>query len=466
MVIRYASVGASVGMLTAFLMMAAVGGCFRGHLSLPGNNCPGMDSYGFTLGGTVSGLVGSGLTLQNEPNQSPPYMNVASNGPQLLGSVDCYTAYDVAIHTQPVEPSQTCVVANGSGPGGTAGVDNIAITCTTNPPRFAYVANSGSGNISGFTVDSTTGALAAIAGSPFSAGGDPVAIAVDPTGSYAYVANQADATVSAFLIDRSTGALMSVAGSPYVTGAGPTSVAIDSTSSFVYITNSGAGTVSVYSISPASGGLTPAAGSPFAVGGSPSSVIVAPGNNYTVFVADRSASTVSIYAPPFNGSLALAPGSPIATGMGASSLALDAFSDLYVANAISNTLSGFTQIDTSVPTPAAGSPYSTGTTPASVVLTPLDNFVYVANKGSNDISEFSLDAATGALTPLAGSPIVATGTQPASVVIDPTGAFAYVANSGSNTVSVYAIDSTTGVLTATGGSFATGSAPSALAICD
>jgi 6-phosphogluconolactonase (cycloisomerase 2 family) len=88
------------------------------------------------------------------------------------------------------------VVANGTGTAGTTNVTNIAVTCTTNPPRFLYVANRGSNDVSGYTIDPVAGALTAIAGSPFAAGGNPVAIAVDPTGAYVFVVNQLSATVS------------------------------------------------------------------------------------------------------------------------------------------------------------------------------------------------------------------------------------------------------------------------------
>jgi DNA-binding beta-propeller fold protein YncE len=47
------------------------------------------------------------------------------------------------------------------------------------------------GWISGYTIDSTTGALTAISGSPFpdGIGTSPYSLAVDPTGKFAYVAN-------------------------------------------------------------------------------------------------------------------------------------------------------------------------------------------------------------------------------------------------------------------------------------
>jgi 6-phosphogluconolactonase (cycloisomerase 2 family) len=52
-----------------------------------------------------------------------------------------------------------------------------------------------------------------------------------------------------------------------------------------------------------------------------------------------------------------------------------------------------------------------------------------------------------------------------SVVIDPSGAFAYVANENSADVSVYALNATTGALTQVGGSpFAAGAGSRSIAI--
>jgi len=97
-----------------------------------------------------------------------------------------------------------------------------------------------------------------------------------------------------------------------------------------------------------------------------------------------------------------------------------------------------------------------------VVVDPSGRFAYVANANSNTISGYTIDASSGALTPLPGSPFAA-GTFLASVAVDPSGRFAYVANNGSNTISGYTIDASTGVLTPLPGSpFAAGSGPTAV----
>src|ERR1700733_3629231 len=261
--------------------------------------------YADSLGGTLSGLVGSRLTLQNNSSPGSQLNGPAANGTNVVLATALFSSsYNVTVATQPTSPSQRCVVANGTGTtSGTSNVTNIIVTCTTNPPRFVYVANRGSNNVSAYIVDAASGTLAPIAGSPFAVGTLPVAVAVDPTGTYTYVANQTDATISAFTIDRTSGALTAVRGSPFPTGPAPTSVAIDPSSSFVYVTNGNSGTVSAYSIN-AGGALTALTGSPYAAGTSPSSVAVDPLDHY-VYVANQADGTVSQFSADTDGALSV-----------------------------------------------------------------------------------------------------------------------------------------------------------------
>ena len=61
--------------------------------------------------------------------------------------------------------------------------------------RFAYVANHGDDTVSAYTINSSTGALRAISGSPFAAGNHPDSVTVDPSGRFAYVANNCVSSV-------------------------------------------------------------------------------------------------------------------------------------------------------------------------------------------------------------------------------------------------------------------------------
>jgi DNA-binding beta-propeller fold protein YncE len=80
----------------------------------------------------------------------------------------------------------------------------------------------------------------------------------------------------------------------------------------------------------------------------------------------------------------------------------------------------------------SGSPYAVGTGPIGVLLDTTGSYVYVANQGSNNISAFTLTAASGKLTAIAGSPFASGGVLPTAMVNDNSKKFVAVINSGSN----------------------------------
>ncbi|ACL74107.1 hypothetical protein Tgr7_3038 [Thioalkalivibrio sulfidiphilus HL-EbGr7] len=81
----------------------------------------------YTLGGTVSGLLGSGLVLQEGALELP----IESSGSfTFSGFFDAETSYSVTVLTQPTSPMQTCSVTNGSGEV-SEDVTNIVVSCET-----------------------------------------------------------------------------------------------------------------------------------------------------------------------------------------------------------------------------------------------------------------------------------------------------------------------------------------------
>ncbi len=86
----------------------------------------------YTIGGTITGLTGSGLVLQNSSDQEQLTIP-AANGNQpftFKQLVPTGTAYTVSISTQPSNPTQTCVITPGTASGtATANVTSVAITC-------------------------------------------------------------------------------------------------------------------------------------------------------------------------------------------------------------------------------------------------------------------------------------------------------------------------------------------------
>ncbi len=83
----------------------------------------------FTVGGTVSGLAGTGLVLQN--NKGDDLAINADGAFTFAIPLADLTAYNVTVLTRPSGPSQTCFVANNSGTLSGTDVDDVAVTCIT-----------------------------------------------------------------------------------------------------------------------------------------------------------------------------------------------------------------------------------------------------------------------------------------------------------------------------------------------
>ncbi|HET9165545.1 MAG TPA: beta-propeller fold lactonase family protein [Candidatus Angelobacter sp.] len=129
--------------------------------------------------------------------------------------------------------------------------------------RFLYVTDPAHNAVLGFSIQA--GVLSPINGSPFLAGSAPSGLGIDPQGALLYVANSGSNNVSAYAIDSSTGALGQVTGSPFATGGvGPSAVAVDADTSFVYVTEAGSHDIAAFNIA-SNGALSPVKGSPFGV---------------------------------------------------------------------------------------------------------------------------------------------------------------------------------------------------------
>lgn len=106
-----------------------------------------------TVGGTISGLAGSGLVLRNNNGDD---LAVAGNATtfEFATPVAYGGSYAVTVATQPA--GQTCTPANASGTA-TVQVADVSISCA-NIPVFTVTPNAGShGSISPATPQSVTG---------------------------------------------------------------------------------------------------------------------------------------------------------------------------------------------------------------------------------------------------------------------------------------------------------------------
>jgi 6-phosphogluconolactonase len=185
-----------------------------------------------------------------------------------------------------------------------------------------------------------------------------------------------------------------------------------------------------------------AVGSPFPAGTGPKAMAFYGALSKSLYIANVGSDNVTAYNIDVSTGALIGPPSNTATGMGPTSVVVGPINQyIYVANhGGSNDISAF---DTNG-TAAHGSPFPAGGNPLSLALGAGGKFLYSANPDATDpsISGFRIDLA-GPLTPLSGSPFH----LPVShyIATDQTGAYLYV-TTGVNIVG-YAIDATTGALT-------------------
>ena len=342
---------------------------------------------------------------------------------------------------------------------------------TTSGTGALFVAALGDSSVSSFSIDLSTGLLTANGGT-VPTGGTPSAMLLAPTGTELFVANSGTNNISAYSV-KSDGTLTAASGTT-PTGMTPLSLSMDSAGKFLFVANQGlqvdpnSARISVFAVSGTT--LTPVPGSPFLVtGASPSSgpgpagLAVTPDGKY-LYVANQFDSTVSKFSVDASGVLTQGPVLSVGTTPSAVTITPNG-GVLYVANA--STLSAFAicnQVVTSCSDPntpdgsltaVAGSPFSAGIAPVAMLVPPSGKFLFVVDRMSNQISEFKIATGTGVLAPNA-QPSISTGANPVGITfragttsVAATGGitdYLYVPNLGGSTISTYSFDSTVGTL--------------------
>ncbi len=88
----------------------------------------------FTVGGSVSGLAGTGLTLQN--NGADDILITTDGSFAFNTALADLSDYAVTVSTQPNTPTQSCTVSNDSGQINGANVTNVNVDCETPEPQL------------------------------------------------------------------------------------------------------------------------------------------------------------------------------------------------------------------------------------------------------------------------------------------------------------------------------------------
>jgi 6-phosphogluconolactonase len=289
-------------------------------------------------------------------------------------------------------------------------------TCTTNCTNtggnYIYVSNGNTANIAGFTISST--AINTISGSPFSLGVSPSALAITPSNSYLYAATPAGGIYGYSIGSGGTLSIIN-SGSAVVSGVTPSALAVDTTGNWLIVTDA---TPTAYVFSIASDGTVTSSGSvALAAGSTPNYMAFTPSGGL-LYV---SLGTVGVGILTFNSS----------TGV------------LTNTNTVLKTKQSSDAIN-------------------GLAVNSAGTFLYAAETGINGIRVLSINATTGALTEITGSPY-STGTGPYGILIDSTGSYLYAANRASNNVSAYLVSSSGALTSISGSPFAAGTNPVAIA---
>jgi 6-phosphogluconolactonase (cycloisomerase 2 family) len=345
----------------------------------------------------------------------------------LLGASLAFAQAYLYTNNNTVSPGNTIsgfkVAANGTltplpgfpvdtGGGGSPGMPSEG-TAIAVAGSWLYATNVGSLSISAFRINHD-GSLTLLQGPPVATGsiGVPVTLAVHPSGKFLVCGNH-NFDISVFRINADS-TLTPVAGSPFPSSSDPYSTAFTPNGNFLFIGGDSGTTISVYSFNATTGSLTQVAGSPFpAGGGAPLGYCVSPDGS-KLFSALGIPNQLGVYnINPTTGGLTPIPGSPFASGM--SGFLVDSVRNgsgtrLFVVGRTGpNDIGVYNIAGDGTPTPAAGSPFQSGGTTAEVVaINNTGSLLFVANGDSRTVSVFSINAATGALTAVPGSPF-ATG---------------------------------------------------------
>ncbi len=212
----------------------------------------------YVVGGTVSGLAGSGMAIALNGGDS---LVVTANGSFAFpDTVADGATYGVTVVAQPTSPGQTCTITNDSGTIATADVSNVAISCTNNP---SHVGGTVSGLVgSGLVLENELGddlaiggngsftfATAVASGQPYS-----VTVATQPSSptQTCVVGNAAGNVTSGYDISNVTvtcstnryaiaGAITGLSGTVVLTDNGGDTLILSGATSFVFPTSIASG---------------------------------------------------------------------------------------------------------------------------------------------------------------------------------------------------------------------------------
>jgi 6-phosphogluconolactonase len=267
-------------------------------------------------------------------------------------------------------------------------------------------------------------------------------------------------SVNAYKINPADGRLTAI-NSAASAGRSPCHVSVTPDGKSVLVANYSSGTVALLPVQPDGGVAAPSSfdqheghsvhpgrqKGPYAHSITPSA------DGRFAFAADLG--TDKIYTYRLENSLVAGPTVALEPGSGPRHLALSSGGQrAYVINELANTITtlsvdaasgALTPLQTLSTLPGN---FTGKSTTAEIVIHPNGRFVYGSNRGHDSIAIFTVSASTGTLT-TAGH-VSTQGRTPRNFVISPDGRWLIAANQDSDSLVIFAVDPATGALTPTG----------------
>jgi 6-phosphogluconolactonase (cycloisomerase 2 family) len=160
-------------------------------------------------------------------------------------------------------------------------------------------------DLSGFSVDSGTGVLAPLPGSPFAAPANAsvTGLAMHPSGNFLYAATGLAANgILAWSVDSTSGILTALPGSPFASGSETFGGTFDPTGKFFYTAAGKTGGIDGFSVDSNTGALVPLASPSFASSSTLSQPAIDPSGHF-LFAASPNNSIVTFSLDPNTGTL-------------------------------------------------------------------------------------------------------------------------------------------------------------------
>jgi 6-phosphogluconolactonase len=333
--------------------------------------------------------------------------------------------------------------------------------CASGHKQFAYVIGQGTNEAFEFRVQ-RDGTLLPLGTPNFPVGSAPSSVVVHTSGNFLYIADFAGNDVTLLDINTGNGNLsVPVSNSVVIsvnpqnvfpTGLGPVAVVMSSVSPFLYTANQTDGSVSAFTVDPGAGGLTALANFTINPVVHPTAMAISPTGNFLFVVNDDG--SIAVLSIGTNGALTEVGGATVSLGTGVTPTSVVVEHSgrfLYVADPAHNAVLGFSISTTGALAPISGSPFAGGSLPSGLGADPQGAFLFAANAGSNDVSAYLIDANSGALAAVAGSPFPTGGVGSTGIGVDSNSSIVYVMNATSHDVAAFGIGSK-GVLTPVAGS--------------